>query len=182
MIYLINFLTWFRLISGPIIFFLILVFNTYGFALILFILASVSDYLDGHLARKYDCESTLGEVLDPIADKILTLFLIATLTLHFQSFFIGFIGSIILSRELWVGALRDMNARGGNEDATSVSYVGKLKTTFQFIAFFSYLVGIFLNNALVIFISDFILLAALIFTIYSGFLYTIDTFSIKSKQ
>lgn len=182
MTYLINFLTWFRLLSGPIIFFLILVFDSYGFALILFILASVSDYLDGYLARKYDCESAFGEVLDPIADKILTLFLISTLTLYFQSFFIGFIGSIILSRELWVSALRDMNARGGNKQATSVSYMGKLKTTFQFLAFLSYLVGVFLNNTFIIFISGFILFAALIFTIYSGFLYTINSFSIKSSQ
>lgn len=182
MTYLINFLTWFRLISGPIIFFLILIFDLYGFALILFMLASISDYLDGYLARKYDCESVFGEILDPIADKILTLFLISTLSLYFQSFFIGFIGSIILSRELWVGALRDMNARGGNKQATSVSYVGKLKTTFQFMAFFSYLVGVFLNNAFIIFISGFILFAALIFTIYSGFLYTINSFSIKSSQ
>jgi len=179
MTYLINFLTWFRLISGPIIFFLILVFNSYGLALILFLIASFSDYLDGYLARKYDCESIFGEVLDPIADKILTLFLISTLTLYFQSFFIGFIGSIILSRELWVGALRDMNARVGNKEATSVSYIGKLKTTFQFMAFFSYLLGVFLHNSLIIFISGFILFAALILTIYSGFLYTINSFSNK---
>ncbi len=87
MTYLINFLTWFRLISGPIIFFLILIFDSYGFALILFMLASISDYLDGYLARKYDCESVFGEILDPIADKILTLFLISTLSLYFQSLF-----------------------------------------------------------------------------------------------
>ena len=77
-------LTFFRLFSGPIIFWLVLIAGQYGLALTLFAIASLSDYLDGFLARKYHSETAFGEVLDPIADKILVLFLIITLTLFFQ--------------------------------------------------------------------------------------------------
>jgi CDP-diacylglycerol--glycerol-3-phosphate 3-phosphatidyltransferase len=79
--------------------------------LLLFFLASISDYWDGLLARKYKLESTLGAVLDPIADKILITFLILALSIELSSSFIGMVGGIMLIREFWVGALRDLNAR-----------------------------------------------------------------------
>ena len=72
----IQFLTYFRIFIAPIIFLLITFNHLYGWALILFFLAGISDYWDGFLARKYNLESIFGEVLDPIADKILITFLI----------------------------------------------------------------------------------------------------------
>ena len=74
--YFIQFLTYFRIFIAPVIFILITLFDAYEWALILFLLASISDYWDGFLARKYKLESMVGEVIDPIADKILTMFLI----------------------------------------------------------------------------------------------------------
>ena len=65
---LIQFLTYFRMIAGPIIFLLILYFDQYGLALVLFFLASISDFFDGFLARRYNLTSELGEIIDPIAD------------------------------------------------------------------------------------------------------------------
>lgn len=93
-------LTFFRLFSGPIIFWLLLFTNQYGLAFGVFVLAGISDYFDGLLARKYHLETAIGEVLDPIADKILVLFLVIALALHLQSLFIGFVGAIILARIL----------------------------------------------------------------------------------
>ena len=72
--YFIHFLTFFRLLIGPLIFGLVLFAEQYGLALTLFMAASLSDYFEGLLARKYQLESVLGEVLDPIADKVLVLF------------------------------------------------------------------------------------------------------------
>jgi CDP-diacylglycerol--glycerol-3-phosphate 3-phosphatidyltransferase len=174
--YFIQFLTYFRILIAPIIFILITLFNFYGWALLLFFIASISDYWDGFLARKYNLESMLGAVLDPIADKILVTFIILALSIELSSVFIGLVGGIMLVREFWVGALRDLNARQNNSDATKVTSLAKIKTSIQFITFSSYLLGLVLNNSLILFTSNFLLFLALIITLQTGLSYTMSTF------
>ena len=94
--YFIQSLTYFRILIAPIIFILITLFDYYGWALILFLLASVSDYWDGFLARKYKLESIIGSILDPIADKILVIFLILALSIELSSVLIAFLGGVML--------------------------------------------------------------------------------------
>ena len=174
--YFIQFLTYFRILIAPIIFILITLFDFYGWALLLFFIASISDYWDGFLARKYKLESMLGAVLDPIADKILVTFIILALSIELSSVFIGLVGGIMLVREFWVGALRDLNARQNNSDATKVTSLAKIKTSIQFITFSSYLLGLVLNNSLILFTSNFLLFLALIITLQTGLSYTMSTF------
>ena len=172
----IQFLTYFRIFIAPIIFLLITVYDWYGWALILFLLASISDYWDGFLARKYDLESVIGAVLDPVADKMLTIFLILALSIELSSIFVGMAGGIIIVREFWVGALRDLNARQGKSDATKVTSLAKIKTSIQFVTFSIYLFGLFFNNALILFLSNFLLFLALIITLQTALSYTIASF------
>jgi CDP-diacylglycerol--glycerol-3-phosphate 3-phosphatidyltransferase len=172
----IQILTYFRIIAGPIIFFLIIVFQSYGIALSILLLASASDYWDGYLARKYSLTSVLGAVLDPIADKILITFVLIALVLALESIFIGFLGSIMLAREFWVGALRDFNARNRNEGATTVTFLAKIKTTIQLATFCWILIGLYFNSGLMIFLGNFFLFLALIITLQTGLSYTISTF------
>ena len=172
----IQILTYFRIIAGPIIFFLIVVFQSYGIALSILLLASASDYWDGYLARKYSLTSELGEILDPIADKILITFVLLALVLVLDSIFFAFLGSLILAREFWVGALRDFNARNGNEAATTVTFLAKIKTTIQLVTFCWILTGLYFNSALMIFLGNFFLFIALIITMQTGLSYTIATF------
>ena len=73
---LINILTLSRILLAAIIFVLLISPEGYFLALVLFFLAGVTDYFDGYLARKYNAVSQLGEILDPIADKILILFVL----------------------------------------------------------------------------------------------------------
>jgi len=174
--YFIQFLTFFRIFIAPVIFLLITHFDYYGWALLFFISASLSDYMDGYLARKYQFESTIGAILDPIADKVLITFLILALSIELSNIFIGLMGGIILAREFWVGALRDLNARNNNFQATQVTFWAKTKTTIQFFTFSLYLYGLFVNNALVVFIANFFLFLALIITLQTGLSYTIATF------
>jgi CDP-diacylglycerol--glycerol-3-phosphate 3-phosphatidyltransferase len=174
--FFIQFLTYFRIFTAPIIFILITEFNFYGWALFLFFLASISDYWDGFLARKYKLESKVGEIIDPIADKILAMFLILALCIELSSVFIGMVGGIILAREFWVAALRDLNARQGTSESTKVTFLAKLKTSIQLLAFSFYLIGLTLNNSLILFISNFLLFLALIITLQTGLSYTIATF------
>ena len=172
----IQFLTYFRIIAGPIIFILIVISKFYGVAFFLFVLASISEYWDGDLARKYQLVSMMGEVLDPIADKILITFVIIALAMSLGSSFIAFSGSIILAREFWVAALRDFNARTGNINATKVSFLAKLKTAIQLSTLGLYLFGLYLNSALLLFIADFSLLATMLITIQTGLTYSIASF------
>ncbi len=174
--YIIQLLTYFRILIAPIIFLLITFYDLYGWALSLFFLASISDYWDGFLARKYQLESIIGAVLDPIADKILVTFLILALSIELSSIYIGMIGGIMLVREFWVGALRDLNSRQGNSNATTVTLLAKVKTSIQFITFSFYLLGLAINNSLILLISNFFLFLALIITLQTGLSYTMATF------
>ena len=174
--YFIHFLTYFRIFIAPVIFLFITLFDFYEWALFLFFLASISDYWDGFLARKYKLESMVGEILDPIADKILAMFLILALCIELSSVFIGMVGGMMLAREFWVSALRDLNARQGKSNSTKVTYFAKLKTFIQLLTFSFYLIGLTLNNSLILFISNFLLFLALIITIQTGLSYTIGTF------
>ena len=115
--------------------------------------------------------------MDPIADKILILFIFFALTVHLESVYIGFSASIILAREFWVSALRDFNARTGNTRATKVSFMAKIKTTAQLFALAMYLFALSLESALLIFLADLSLLASLILTIQTGFQYSMASFN-----
>jgi len=174
--YFIQSLTYFRILIAPIIFLLITLYDSYYWSLFLFLLASISDYWDGFLARKYKLESIIGAVLDPIADKILVTFLILALSIELSSIFIGMVGGIMILREFWVGALRDFNARQGRSGATKVTFFAKVKTSIQFLAFSFYLLGLALNSSLVLFISNFFLFLALIVTLQTGLSYSLSTF------
>lgn len=174
--YFIQFLTYLRIILGPIIFILITAFHSYGLSLALFVVASTSDFWDGYLARKYNLESSLGAILDPVADKILILFILLALALNQDSLFIGFVGAIMLARDFWVGALRDFNSRTGNINATQVTFLAKAKTTIQFTTFSCYLIALYADFALLLFLADFFLFLALIITLKTGLSYTMATF------
>ena len=179
---LIQSLTYFRILSAPIIFVLVAIFNFYGSALLLLILASLSDYWDGYLARKYQLESVMGSILDPIADKILIAFVILALSLALSSYYIGFIGGLILAREFWVAALREINARHDNLEATKVTFLAKAKTFSQLTSFIMYLFGLYLGNQLIIFLAHFLIFASLIITLQSGLEYTARTFTLLHSK
>ena len=176
MVTFINILTFSRIILAAIIFTLLMTPDGYFLSLILFFIAGITDYLDGFLARKYNSVSQIGEILDPIADKILIVFVLFGLAINLSSYLIGFIGSLIITREIWVGALRDLNARNNKSDATKVTFLAKIKTSIQLLALGIYLLGLTLDNMLLLVIGDIILIMALLITIYTGFLYTLSTF------
>ena len=171
----INLVTFSRIFLAAVIFILLMSSDSYVMALILFFIAGITDYFDGYLARKYSAVSQLGEILDPIADKILILFLLFALAINLSSYLIGFIGALIITREIWVGALRDMNARNGKSEATKVTFLAKIKTTIQLFTISIYLLGLALNNMLILVIGDIFLFVSLFITLYTGFIYTINS-------
>ena len=173
---LINIMTLSRIIFAIVIFLLLMIDNYLQLALVLFMLAGLTDYLDGFLARKYSLTSEFGEIIDPIADKILVIFLLFGLAINLSSYLIGFIGSFIISREIWVSALRDLNSRNLNVEATKVTFLAKIKTSIQLFTIFIYLIALAFNKMLLIILGDIFMLISLLITLYTGYIYTLNTF------
>ena len=103
-------------------------------ALICFLLAGLTDYLDGYVARKTNTESSLGALLDLLADKLLVcLTLVWLVTLNNSLIFVIPVLIIVL-RELTISSIRQYIVEIDGTNNLEVSYVGKSKTTIQFIA------------------------------------------------
>ena len=173
---ILNVITLSRILCAILIYLILYLENNYSIALFLFFIASFSDFFDGYLARKTNSVSVLGEILDPIADKLLIVFVLIGLSINLDSFLIGFISAVIISREIWVAALRDINSRNNQSDKTKVTFLAKTKTAIQMFAILMYLFGLTINNMMVLFFADIILIIALLITIQTGFQYTISTF------
>ena len=173
---LLNAITLSRILCAILIYLFLFLKSHYLMALLLFGIASFSDFLDGYLARKTNSVSVLGEILDPIADKLLIVFVLIGLSINLNSFLIGFISSLIISREIWVAALRDINSRNNQSDKTKVTFLAKIKTAMQMLAILMYLLGLTINNMMILFFADIILIIALLVTLQTGLQYSIATF------
>lgn len=100
-------------------------------AALIFTLASVTDWIDGYLARVLNQESAFGAFLDPVADKLMVVVAIVLLVEAHPSPLIAIPSIIIISRELLVSALREWMAELGSRATIKVSFIGKAKTTAQ---------------------------------------------------
>ena len=124
-----DFFTFSRIIVTPFVIYFIFI-DDFFIASILFIYCSISDLLDGYLARKYDLVNERGNFLDPLADKIL---MIGVLTiLLYQGLVDGWAYSIIVGRDILITFYRQY-LRNKNKPLVTSKY-GKLKTVFQHIA------------------------------------------------
>ena len=173
---IINAITLSRILCAILIYLFLFLESQYLIALLLFGIASFSDFLDGYIARKTNNVSVLGEILDPIADKLLIVFVLIGLSINLNSFLIGFISAVIISREIWVAALRDINSRNNQSDKTKVTFLAKIKTAIQMLAILIYLLGLTINNMMILFFADIILIIALLVTLQTGLQYSIATF------
>lgn len=98
----------------------------------LFILAAVTDALDGYIARRWGMTSKLGEFLDPVADKLMvSAALIVLLSLGRVD---AFVALVIIGREIAVSALREWMAKIGKSSSVAVNSMGKVKTIAQMTA------------------------------------------------
>lgn len=148
----------------------------YHFALssAVFALACVTDFLDGHIARKYNLVTNFGKFLDPIADKILVstaliVMLVPVGGVTLLPFYASIAVALILARELMISGFRMVSASRGLVLPADMS--GKIKTVFQDLAIIVLLVGgsFFPEMYSVMNIVGLVLLGiATILTVYSG--------------
>lgn len=133
----------------------------------LFILAAVTDWLDGFLARKMNISSAFGRFLDPVADKLMVAAALIVLVQWHPNIFMSIAAIVIISREIAVSALREWMAELGNRTSVAVSYVGKLKTTFQMLA----ITVLLLNWQSLEIVGYTLMLAAVVLTLWSMMIY-----------
>jgi len=162
-----NKLTILRIILIPLFVFLLLVnigpIGTY-LAAFIFILAALTDSLDGYLARKWRQITKLGIILDPLADKLLiTAALISLVELHQMA---GWIAIVIIGREFAVSGLRAVKAEEGLIIPASIW--GKLKTITQVIAVLLVILQKFYIPYTKIALGDWAMYIAVIITLVSG--------------
>ena len=134
-----NVLTWLRIIMIPLfvgIFYLpdswLEPFTRNVTATALFIVAALTDWLDGYLARSLNQMSAFGAFLDPVADKLMVAAALVVLVDLERTYAI--LAFIIIGREITISALREWMAKIGRSRSVAVSFLGKVKTVSQMIA------------------------------------------------
>lgn len=178
-----------------IVFFLDMIPYNYFISAVIFILAACTDFIDGHIARKYNLVTNLGKFLDPIADKVLVstalIFVLIKpeiITVMWGGWTLAFAGicvAVILARELIVSGFRMVAASAGL--VLAADRVGKLKTTFQDIAIAMLLAGAnFFNIAGVSKVINAIGIVCLgiatLLTIWSGISYIVKNRAVFSRS
>ncbi|MDE0853885.1 MAG: CDP-diacylglycerol--glycerol-3-phosphate 3-phosphatidyltransferase [Nevskia sp.] len=103
-------------------------------AAVLFILAALTDWLDGYLARLWKQTSAFGAFLDPVADKLLVAVALVMLLRDDPRSVMGVLVAVIIGREITISALREWLAELGQRGRVAVGLLGKLKTVFQMTA------------------------------------------------
>ena len=142
----------------PIIFCIII--NHIYLALVIFLIASFTDFLDGFIARRLKQESVLGENLDLLADKIFVSSLLIFISFHFDNFIFLIMTILIIAREISIGSLRQYLLETKKEKTVKVNFFGKFKTFFQIFSIGTAM--IFLDTKFVSLVEVVVIIAAIL--------------------
>jgi len=134
----------------------------------IFIIASITDFFDGYLARKLNLVTTFGKFMDPLADKLLVM--AALLLLAEAGLVWTWLVIVILSREFIVSGIRLVAVSEGK--VIAASKLGKYKTSVTMIA----IILLFINPLFLI--GHYLMMVALVLTIVSGYDYLVKNLSI----
>ena len=182
-----NVLTWTRILLIPVLIGIFYVSNSQValhdknlLATLIFLLASITDWLDGYIARKFNQTSKFGAFLDPVADKLMvTTALVILVWLDRVGVLVA---SIIIGRELAISALREWMAILGETKGVAVSFIGKLKTAAQMIAivlllYFDPIFGVSVNE-----LGSVLIYIATVLTVWSMLYYLKRAMTVISKH
>jgi CDP-diacylglycerol--glycerol-3-phosphate 3-phosphatidyltransferase len=177
--------TWLTLLRILLIPVLVVVFylpyrwTNFASALV-FALASVTDWLDGWIARRYHQSSPFGAFLDPVADKLMVAVALFLIVQGHPTPWMAFWAAVIVGREIAVSALREWMAELGQRARVKVATIGKIKTVAQMIALLCLLYSVTPDKPPrptpwmgepIFMIGDWLLAVAALLTLWSGFAY-----------
>jgi CDP-diacylglycerol--glycerol-3-phosphate 3-phosphatidyltransferase len=157
-----NLLSFFRILSVvPII--TLFYFQFYYAAASLFLVAALTDFFDGFIARKFDQETDFGSLLDLMADKILVSSMLIWFIFTFDNLLIFISAYLIILRELIISSLRvHFLSKAKSLELIKPNFLGKLKTTIQLIAIALILIAPVFNNTYLVFATIILFLSALL--------------------
>ena len=144
-------------------------------AAFVFVLASVTDWLDGWIARAYNQSSAFGAFLDPVADKLMVAVALLLIVQKHPTPWMALWAAVIIGREIAVSALREWMAELGQRAKVKVLAIGKIKTIVQMVALtiLLYFVPEKLGDkpSIPFVIGDWMLAVAALLTLWSGLAY-----------
>jgi CDP-diacylglycerol--glycerol-3-phosphate 3-phosphatidyltransferase len=158
-----NHLTYFRIATIPVIF-LLMYQDRYALACIVFVVSASTDFLDGATARTRNQITNLGKIIDPIADKMLIAALLYAV--GFQYLMVKIFLVFILLEIVTVISGAVLSFRFGRPIGANV--YGKIKMVLQTVCVFTFLLGVALSKNILINISIYMLVVALIFAVLAG--------------
>ena len=109
---------------------------------LIFMLAGITDWLDGFLARKLDMTTRFGAFLDPVADKLMVTIALVLIVQSYPSPIVTVSAAIIVGREITIASLREWMAEVGERRKVAVSELGKWKTAAQMVSITLLLLGL----------------------------------------
>ena len=170
-----NMLSFFRFLAGIailVLYYFEFVSNNFTdtIVFVIFIIAALTDWFDGLIARNYKLSSNFGAFIDPVADKVLVV--CSLICLIYLDRVDLLLGSIIILREFFVSSLREWFAN--NKKILSVSVFGKVKTLCQMISIPMFFIQEIINKDFFYLLADLLLYVAVILTIYSMIMYSLE--------
>jgi len=152
-----------------------------------FILAAITDWLDGHLARRMDLMSDFGAFLDPVADKLMVATALVLMVhvpppIIFPSIFLTLSAAVIIGREIAISALREWMSEMGESGTVKVGVLGKFKTIFQMTAISCLLYEHDLFGLPVALIGELLLYLAAALTLWSMWEYLHAAWPVMSRE
>lgn len=181
-------LTLIRIVIIP--FFVLLYYLPYGWAHLgaasLFVIASVTDWLDGYMARRLNQTSRFGAFLDPVADKLIVatalVMLVERNPTSFSNIVLALPAIVIIGREITISALREWMAELGQSAKVAVSIIGKIKTTAQMTAIILLLYAVHIGGFSSADVGLILLYVAAVLTLWSMLLYIRAAWPILTKN
>ncbi|MBP2197182.1 CDP-diacylglycerol--glycerol-3-phosphate 3-phosphatidyltransferase [Pantoea cypripedii] len=130
--------------------------------------AAVTDWFDGFLARRWKQTTRFGAFLDPVADKVMVAIALVLVAEYFHAWWITLPAATMIAREIIISALREWMAEIGKRSSVAVSWIGKVKTTAQMLSLVALL---WRPDATVIGVGVVALYIAAVLTFWSMFQY-----------
>ncbi len=155
-------------------------------ATVIFVLAALTDWLDGYLARRWNETSAFGAFLDPVADKLMVatalILIVEANPTNYSGIWLAIPAAVIVGREITISALREWMAEIGASAKVAVSMLGKIKTTAQMAALILLIYQVPLGPLPIPAIGFFLLYLAAILTLWSMVLYLRAAWPLLSKS